>query len=308
MKKIIFVLSIALGLFATEGFAQSKPSKKELMKLWKSMSPEQQTAFLSNSRQWVTAVTAQKKVDTTSVKVEAASKEASKLAANAKDAKAVAPAKVTPATPPAKTVADKKEVAPAPAPAKPVVVDAKPAQKISVQPAPAPVKPADNQPLVLAPSNAPMMDVAVTPTSDQQDNRPEYLKKVEGMAKTTVKWDSELFDFGKIKQGEVAKHTFKFKNTGSTPLLVSFVKPSCGCTTPNWTKEEVAPGGEGTVEIHFNTAGKSGNQQKSITVFANTDPVILNLQFKGEIIADPTPATPATVHSHDGHNHEGHNH
>ncbi|MCS7073866.1 MAG: DUF1573 domain-containing protein [Bacteroidia bacterium] len=101
--------------------------------------------------------------------------------------------------------------------------------------------------------------------------------------KTTVQFDAMTHDFGKIIQGEKVTHRFKFKNTGNNPLIIKDVKPSCGCTTPDWTKDAVMPGNSGFIEVQFDSEGKKGMQNKSVTVTANTDSVII-LNFKGEVI------------------------
>lgn len=140
----------------------------------------------------------------------------------------------------------------------------------------------DNAPKTVAPSTT---LPAVTPATSPNSDAPEYIVKAEKMAKTTVKWDKDSHDFGKITEGEKVTHRFTFKNTGENPLLITMVKPSCGCTSPEWSKEEIAPGKEGFIEIIFNSAGKSGMQRKNVSVYLNTDPVLRNLTFTGEVIA-----------------------
>ena len=115
------------------------------------------------------------------------------------------------------------------------------------------------------------------------------MEEASSMKQTSVEWLEPEFDFGKIEQGTVAKHTYKFKNTGDAPLKLTRVKASCGCTTPNWSKEEIAPGEEGFVEINFNSAGKMGMQHKSVTVTGNFSGTNQLLRFKGEIVK-PEPA------------------
>lgn len=93
-------------------------------------------------------------------------------------------------------------------------------------------------------------------------------------------------DFGDIKPGQVVKHTFEFTNTGKSPLLIETATASCGCTTPNWTKEPIAPGAKGTIEVQFDSQGKSGIQNKQIAVRANTTPSITQISIKTNILPD----------------------
>jgi len=105
-------------------------------------------------------------------------------------------------------------------------------------------------------------------------------------AKTTWKFDKSERDFGKLKQGESAEYKFKFTNTGSEPLIIENAQGSCGCTVPNYPKEPIAPGATGTIDVRFNSAGKSGAQQKTVTLTANTDPSITTmLTIKADVEA-----------------------
>ncbi|WP_299821665.1 DUF1573 domain-containing protein [uncultured Pontibacter sp.] len=84
-----------------------------------------------------------------------------------------------------------------------------------------------------------------------------------------LSFEESEFNFGDIVQGDVVEHTFKFKNTGTQPLVIERVDVTCGCTTPSWTKEPVMPGKTGTVVAKFNSAGKLGQQKKPITIHSN---------------------------------------
>ncbi len=99
-----------------------------------------------------------------------------------------------------------------------------------------------------------------------------------------IAFETMEHDFGKIREGEKVTYRFKFKNTGKIPLKITDVKPSCGCTASDYTKEPVPPGGEGYVEVVFDSQGRTGTQQKTVTVFANTDPPSFLLRFKGEVL------------------------
>ncbi|MCZ2357403.1 MAG: DUF1573 domain-containing protein [Bacteroidia bacterium] len=123
---------------------------------------------------------------------------------------------------------------------------------------------------------------SATQTTATQENKDA---EKENLPTTTYIVDSETHDFGKITEGEKVSHTFKIKNTGQNPLVINDVKPSCGCTTPNWTKDPIPPGNEGKIEVEFDSQGKSGNQSKTVTVTANADPKIKILKFTGEVVS-----------------------
>ncbi|GAB3972945.1 hypothetical protein GCM10028806_25900 [Spirosoma terrae] len=89
-----------------------------------------------------------------------------------------------------------------------------------------------------------------------------------------------IYDFGTLTEGDTVEHVFKFTNTGEFPLIINNITASCGCTTPEWPREPVAPGAAGSIRVRFNSRGKSGEQNKTITVIANTDPAMTDLQFK----------------------------
>lgn len=101
--------------------------------------------------------------------------------------------------------------------------------------------------------------------------------------KPAFKWITPTdHDFSKIPQGIPASTTFEFENTGKVDLVLSNVKPSCGCTTPEYTKEAIAPGKKGYIKATYNAAGM-GNFQKSITVSSNVSDQPVVLTIKGEV-------------------------
>lgn len=110
-------------------------------------------------------------------------------------------------------------------------------------------------------------------------------EKADKLPKTTAKWQEQTFDFKQITEGEKVSHRFIVKNVGKNDLYLTNVKPSCGCTATSFTQEAIKRGKKGFVEIEFNSAGKSGIQQKSITVTGNfvggTQKV---LKFTGEVM------------------------
>ncbi len=113
---------------------------------------------------------------------------------------------------------------------------------------------------------------------------------------TTIQFEETDFDFGTVTDGEKVKHTYKFKNTGNEPLIISSAKGSCGCTVPKWPTDPIAPGGTGQIDVEFDSKGKPGKQTKRVTVTANTVPAQSFLNISGMVNKDPNaPATPTTV-------------
>ncbi|HLU84848.1 MAG TPA: DUF1573 domain-containing protein [Vicingaceae bacterium] len=98
-------------------------------------------------------------------------------------------------------------------------------------------------------------------------------------------FEEEVKDFGQITQGESVKTIFKFRNVGKSNLIISSAQGSCGCTVPRWPKEPIKPGERGEIEVVFNSEGKSGLQNKTITLVANTIPNTTVIALKGEILA-----------------------
>jgi hypothetical protein len=99
-----------------------------------------------------------------------------------------------------------------------------------------------------------------------------------------IKFDKTVHDFGKIYQGEVVGTNFSFTNTGSSNLLILDASASCGCTVPKWSKKPVPPGGKGTVEVMFDSSGREGMQNKSITIQSNASSANSVLYITAEVI------------------------
>jgi|CXWJ01.1.fsa_nt_gi hypothetical protein len=101
-------------------------------------------------------------------------------------------------------------------------------------------------------------------------------------------FETENHEFGEIKQGDKVSFDFKFKNTGKSPLIISSVNATCGCTVPEYSKDPIEPGDEGIVKVSFNSEGKSGMTSKTVTVLANTIPNTKVLTISADIITPET--------------------
>lgn len=103
---------------------------------------------------------------------------------------------------------------------------------------------------------------------------------------TSIQWlDSTYRDLGKVKQGQVAEVSWRLKNAGDKPLVISKVAPSCGCTVAEEPKEPIMPGGESVIKGKFNSSGQhAGEHRKQLAVIANTKTTTQHLLiFRAEV-------------------------
>lgn len=91
-------------------------------------------------------------------------------------------------------------------------------------------------------------------------------------------------DFGKIIQGEFVRYSYRYTNTGKADLIISKVSTSCGCTVPTYSKQPLAPGKSNMIEVIFDTRGKKGIQNKTVTILANSVPNKTVLRLKANIV------------------------
>ncbi|MBP1673433.1 MAG: hypothetical protein H6Q25_1248 [Bacteroidetes bacterium] len=97
-------------------------------------------------------------------------------------------------------------------------------------------------------------------------------------------FETVTHNFGKVIQGERLSYSFKFKNTGKSNLIISYVETSCGCTTSTPPKEPIAPGESGEIKVTFDSKTKSGEVTNQVMITANTFPVNTSLILKANVI------------------------
>ncbi|MFT3738036.1 MAG: DUF1573 domain-containing protein [Breznakibacter sp.] len=107
-------------------------------------------------------------------------------------------------------------------------------------------------------------------------------------SKPNINFKTTTYDFGDVNEekGKVT-YTFEFTNNGGQPLVVHNVTASCGCTTPEWTKMPIAPGGKGTVKATFDPANRPGPFNKTITVSSNSAEPTAILRIIGKVVPKP---------------------
>lgn len=101
-------------------------------------------------------------------------------------------------------------------------------------------------------------------------------------SKAEFKFETETHDFGKIPQGKPVTYEFTFTNVGTEPIIISEVRPSCGCSVAEFTKTPVKPGEKGTISVTYNAAAKAPFT-KNFTVRSNTKTPVKTLYIKGEV-------------------------
>lgn len=139
-------------------------------------------------------------------------------------------------------------------------------------------------------------------SSEISTNDVNNTKSADGKANSSlpdIKFEEETHDFGRITQGEKVAYGFKFKNTGSSNLIISSASGSCGCTIPEYPKKPIAAGEEALINVVFSSEGKSGIVEKSVTLVTNCEPSTKIIYIKANIIV-PTSTnsneTPSYTH------------
>jgi len=102
--------------------------------------------------------------------------------------------------------------------------------------------------------------------------------------KPKVVFDELQHNFGTFKEeAGIQTTTFEFTNKGEVPLILNNVRASCGCTTPKWTREPVAPGKKGAIQVSYNPKNRPGSFRKSITVQSNAETPVVRLTISGVV-------------------------
>lgn len=110
-----------------------------------------------------------------------------------------------------------------------------------------------------------------------EDNEDNKLEKINFTGKPQIEFLKTSHDFGTLKEGEIVECVFKFKNTGEAPLAIIYVNADCGCTVPEFSKNEILPGEEGKIKVIFDSSGFRNNIYKTIDVETNADSTIIEL-------------------------------
>jgi len=119
--------------------------------------------------------------------------------------------------------------------------------------------------------------------STSSDTAKADIDKADTTLYPQIEFDTAVFDFGTILQGEQVGTSFTFKNTGKVDLIIQKVETSCGCTVPEYDRSPVAPGATGTIRVRFDSDNKDGAQYKTVKVKTNCKDNIFELVLKGTV-------------------------
>jgi hypothetical protein len=127
--------------------------------------------------------------------------------------------------------------------------------------------------------------VAMQPGSNaEMISNPTSVSGIDTINVAKIQFYETTYNFGKVKQGVIIRHTFKFKNVGKVPLLISDTYANCGCTVAEFPKTPIQPGEESEITGIFDTKDRVGGQDKFLNVMANTIPNKTTVLMTGEMI------------------------
>ena len=126
-------------------------------------------------------------------------------------------------------------------------------------------------------------DNAISKIKDANLETAKERDAIINLGSAIIEFDKTNFEFGTINEGDVVDGAFKITNVGKVDLLITNAKASCGCTIPVWPKEAIKPGESADLKFSFNSRGKRGVQNKSITLKTNTEKMKEVLHIKGMV-------------------------
>jgi hypothetical protein len=118
-------------------------------------------------------------------------------------------------------------------------------------------------------------------------------KPVETKPAEVIQLKETSYDFGKIQQGRPVTHNFELVNIGKEPLMLENVQASCGCTTPEWSKDAIQPGATSVIKVGYNAAAE-GMFTKTITITYNNHQ-IKTLNITGTVFKGPATSAPVNA-------------
>ena len=126
-------------------------------------------------------------------------------------------------------------------------------------------------------------ETETTATAPAPVTQEDLIKEAQSKPLTNLALSEDRFDFGKIKKGESVEHIYTVTNTGANPLIISEVKPACGCTAPNYTTDPILPGKTGQITLKFDSTNFDGIVNKQAEIYANVEKAPITIYFTADI-------------------------
>ncbi len=138
------------------------------------------------------------------------------------------------------------------------------------------------------PAPAPAPKKVKTPPPPPAPKKPaaKPKSKSRSSSKPNINFSKRSHDFGWINVGDKVSGTFPFTNSGKTPLIIDNADTACGCTIPEFPNHPIAPGESGEIKVTFDSAGKVGVQNKTITIKSNAGNGTVTLFMKGIVTTE----------------------
>lgn len=99
-----------------------------------------------------------------------------------------------------------------------------------------------------------------------------------------IEFEKTTHDFGKVIQGERVTYSFKFHNSGKSDLVIANISAGCGCTATEYPRTPIKPGESNNIKVTYDSGGRTGFQNKTITIAANTQPSNIVLTVQAQVI------------------------
>ncbi|MFA7379848.1 MAG: DUF1573 domain-containing protein [Bacteroidia bacterium] len=122
-------------------------------------------------------------------------------------------------------------------------------------------------------------------STDVVSNSQSASEKADPASLPNIEFKNTEYNFGKITAGEVVTYSFEFTNNGGSDLIISNATASCGCTVPDYPRHPIKAGESAKIDVKFDSNGKSGIQDKMVTLTTNCEPSIKELHIKGDVTA-----------------------
>lgn len=127
-------------------------------------------------------------------------------------------------------------------------------------------------------------DVLMPGAAPEIMSQESLIQETKNKPQTSLALSENHWDFKDVKKGESVEHVYEVTNTGSNPLVISQVKPGCGCTAPDYTKEPIMPGQKGQITLKFDSSNFDGLQNKQAEVYANVEKTPIVLTFSANVV------------------------